>query len=475
METERRIFFNTFVLTVGHGAAQLFNFALIVYFARIFGADTLGEYSFAMAIATLLSVFVSLGTNSLALREIAHDRGMESEIIGTLIPFQVLAGLALMIGIVVFGQIFSMSGTFYGMLVLMALSRLILRWTGLIIVRFRARELTAHASTAEATRNLLQFVCGAALIWLFMDPLLAIGVFPLSAFAVYVWLYVTAVRRFGEIRLRLDPRRVKALIIAAWPYFSILMLGVFYDRLGVILLRMLESQSAVGYFASAERLVVAASLLHAMFVSAVFPAMARLSGQDEGAMAILAARCLRLLFVLTLPLATLLYLFSEDIILLLFGIEFRESVLVLKILAWALVIQGINGYFGVLAMALNDTAVLARTRFAAFVAFAVLAVVLIHMFSYVGLALAIVAAETLMMGTIYVVVRRKIHSLRIVAAAWQTLLACAIAVVAGAWLAAEPTVLRLSALPLILLVGMVAVRAVQVHDLRFLLQILVRR
>lgn len=472
METERRIFRNTFVLTLGNGAGQLLNFALVVYLARAFGADTLGEFSFAVALGTLLSVFVSLGTNALALREIAHDPAVEGEIIGTLIPFQVLAGVALMIGIAVFGQVFSMGGSFYGMLLLMGLSRIVLRWTGLIMVRFRARELMAHAAAAEALRNLLRLVFGAVLIWLFMDPLIAFGVFPVSAIVVCAWLYVASVHRFGAVTLRFNPRRTMALIVAAWPYFSILVVGVLYERLGVILLRTLDSQTAVGYFASAERLVVAASLLHAMFVSAVFPAMTRLAADDEGAMTILAARCLRLLLVLTLPIATLLFLFSEDIIAVLFGADFRESAAVLKIVAWTFVIQGINGYFAVLAMAINDTDVLARTRFAAFVVFAVLAVVLIQMFSYIGLALAIVAAETMMMVTIYLVLRPKIHSLRIVGAAWKMLLACAIVLGAGILLSAESIVLRLSALPVILIVCMAAVRAVHLHDLQFLLRIL---
>ena len=80
MKIERRIFQNTFVMTIGQGVVQLVNLCFVIYFARVFGAGTLGDYSFAMAIGALCSIFISLGTHSLAIKSISQDIAIEKKI-----------------------------------------------------------------------------------------------------------------------------------------------------------------------------------------------------------------------------------------------------------------------------------------------------------------------------------------------------------------------------------------------------------
>jgi O-antigen/teichoic acid export membrane protein len=58
---------------------------------------------------------------------------------------------------------------------------------------------------------------------------------------------------------------------------SIAVLAVLYERLGVIFLRVFQADDAVGYFSSADRLIVPFITVFAVFNGAVFPALARLS------------------------------------------------------------------------------------------------------------------------------------------------------------------------------------------------------
>lgn len=471
METERRIFLNTFVLTFGHGIAQLLNFFFVVYFARVFGAGTLGEYSFSIAAATLLAIFVSFGANGFALREISREPETESRIVGVLVPTQLLTGMAIITGVAIIGGLIPLSNVTYGMLLLMVVSRVVLRWTGLICVRFQARELMAHVSGSQAVRNLLRLLLGVALISLFMDPIVTLSAFPISALAVYAWLYLSAERRFGRTSLSLDLKRAWELAVSAWPYFSIVILGVLYARLGVILLRTMQSQTAVGYFSSAERLVAAAGLLHMMFINAVFPAMSRLAKQDRAAMSALAARCLRLLMVMTVPLATFLYLLSPNVIQFIYGAEFAESTRVLQIVVWALVFRGLNGYLAIVAMSLGQERTLARVRFVALIVFVLSATILISTWSYLGLAYAMILSEGILGAAMYRLLSKEISDLDLLGATWRTGLACFAILVAATALMDELTLPQILAIPVLLAVSMAAAGAIRLHDLRFLRQI----
>ena len=468
METERKIFANTFVLTTGHGAAQLLNFLFVIYFARAFGVEALGAYSFAISAATIASVFVSFGSNSLALREIARDPREETRLVGSLVPIQLCTGFLVFGVVTIVGKSFDLGGIAYGMLLLMALSHVVMRWSGLIGARFGAREQMAYLSGAEALRNLVRLLLGIAFISLFNDPVVAVGAFPIASLLVYLWLYFASTRSFGAPQFSLSRLRAVALAVAAWPYFSILVLGVLYDRLGIIFLRAIQSESAVGYFASAERLIVPVGLLYTMFLSSVFPVLSRLTAQDEQAMDTLVARCLRLLIVLTLPVGVLLYLFSADIIAILFGQEFGESAGVLRVAAWVFVIEGINGYFEVVAMATGNAAIIARVRFAALSIFVVVAIYLVNTMSYMGLISAIAIAEASIGIALYAVLRTKVRSLRILRAGWRTAVASLVVLVAGLILRDQPLVLRLVTLTMIVIASMLAIGVVKRHDMRFL-------
>ena len=95
MDVERKIFGNTLLLAAGQVVAQVANFGFVILFARSFGVQTFGVYSFAMAIGALLSILVSFGTNALATKEISREARTDPILIGKILPLQLLAGISL--------------------------------------------------------------------------------------------------------------------------------------------------------------------------------------------------------------------------------------------------------------------------------------------------------------------------------------------------------------------------------------------
>lgn len=85
MKTEKRIIKNTAFLTVGKGLGDFCTFFFLVHFARIFGADILGKYAFAMSIGSLLTVLIDFGLNTLMVREVSKDKWQNPKYIGNLL------------------------------------------------------------------------------------------------------------------------------------------------------------------------------------------------------------------------------------------------------------------------------------------------------------------------------------------------------------------------------------------------------
>lgn len=475
MTTEHRILLNTLALAGGHGVAQLANLAFVVWFARAFGPDTFGAYSFAMAVGAVLATFVSFGTNSLATKEVARDRGSDRELIGHLMPMQWLAGGVVMIAVGATGALASASGVGFAFVVLLGLHHVLLRWTALAGARFRGRELMGYVAGGEGLRSLLILVLGGLVIWLLRDPVVAVAVAPAAGALTYAAIWIAGRHHYGRLALALRSSRVRELARAARPYLAIMLIDVLYQRLGILLLSTLATPAAVGRFASAERLVMSLSILYAMFVGAVFPALSRLAVQDPGAMDQLAQRCLRVLLVVTLPATALLHLFSEDVVRILFGTEYAGAATVLEVVAGVLALRGLNSFFGALAMAVNAQGLLPRLRFMALAVFATLSCLLIGSWNELGVAYALLASETFLLVSTCIALRSRIRFPWVSGAAWPPAAACVVAGLLDHLLMADATLgFRVVALPGVLAAAMAALGAVRVHDLRFLLRIAAR-
>ncbi len=472
MEIERRIFRNTFVMTVGQGIVQLVNLCFVIYFARVFGAGTLGDYSFAMAIGALCSIFVSLGTHSLAIKSISQDIATEIKIIGSLIPFEIITGSIIFISVFVFLEFVPIGNRLYAMILLILAYNIIIKWTDLLCTRFQAREKMGYVAYADVIRQILRVTFGFLLIWQLNDPVAAIGVFPVCALFVLIWMMYATTKQYGAMPLSINLRAFKELVIKAWPYGSLILMGILYERLGIIFLTFMHSEVTVGYFTMAERLVVALGIIHAMFISSIFPAMTRLVAHEKKIMPVLAVRCLRLVLVFVLPAASLLFLLSDEVIAVLYGDEFDQSVIILQIVSWVLVFRGLNSYLSMLAIAEDNQSYLSKIKFSALLFFVVISVPLVYLESAEGLSYSILLSEIFLSALLLLLFRKASYFLGLIAIMWRTLLVCVVLIAVGMTFIEQPLFYRLVILSVTLVVAMISMGAIKYHDLRFLRDIL---
>ena len=245
MEVERKIFGNTLLLFAGQIVAQVTNFGFVILLARSFGAQTLGVYSFAMAIGALLSIFVNFGTNSLAIKEISREPDADRDLIGRIFPLQLVAGITFWSTLAIVTLGFSVDLYSAGIIVFVTLFQVVLLWQNLLLSRFQARQSMQFVAIVEADTRVGILALGGLAIYAFQNPMIAVASLPVSAMMLLLVAYFGGNRRFGALHFGLRPVEAVAIIKRAWPFMSILVLAVVYDRLGIILLRIFHSESAV--------------------------------------------------------------------------------------------------------------------------------------------------------------------------------------------------------------------------------------
>lgn len=471
MHLERRILANTTFLGGGEAVGQMATFLFVLLFARRFGPDVLGLYSLTMAIGAIVGVFVTLGLHELLISDIARQPEKGRSLIGVMLPVESTSSLVLLVFVVGVAGVYLQDEQARVILVAITAYHIVMRVTSLLLVRFAANEQMALAAFIAGGHRLMILVAGSAAIFMNLRPDLVLLVFPVAAAAsaLLAWRRDGAV--FGRVNLRLDLEQVVSYVGRAAPLFALGLLNVIFVRAGLILLASIEDASSVGIYAVADRLVVPLGVGPVLFVTAVYPALARIFNEAPAKFEELAARCLRLMLVLIIPCAAIIVVLSEDIVSFLFGKAFLAAVPALQLLTVALIFQSVNQLWSVQVLAIDSRAMMMSVRGVAVAILILSAAILVHWKGFVGLAYATLLASGIQSILLFIVLARK----NVPPTIFQSLLAPAIsflAVMFCGWLFDDqsfwtrlPTIIFVAALSLWLF------RGIRLHDLRFLMRI----
>ncbi len=237
----------------------------------------------------------------------------------------------------------------------------------------------------------------------------------------------------------------------------------------------LKGETEVGVFSAADRLLVTISTGIGMFGSAIFPVMSRLFAESKNELFKLYERSVRLMLVALLPLSTIIFLLSKQIILAIFGEKFIESVPVLQILAWTLIFLGLECVLVSLLVVANYQNKLIKMRIPIYLGFFVAILALIPQYSLIGLAYAILVTEFFLFTTVYIYVSKVIHNINIFKMAAVPIISCLFTTLVFYLMGNINLWIKVSSSLIVCVSTMFIFKGIQKHDIVFMKRILLGR
>ena len=471
MKVERRVLGNVAILGTGEFIAQFANFGFVVLIARAFGPELLGQYSLSMAISAIVVVFVSFGTVQLLIRNIGRNPDHGGELLRTLFPVQMLLAVVAWIGIVSAGAISQLGATEVALLGAIAGYQILVRMTGILLTEAKGRQQMNPVAVVRAGTPILILCATSLLVWLSFGPVVTLSVMPFCALIFAVFAARTATRLGGPIRPRWNASAFMAGLKEARPYFAIMLLSSAYERLGVIVLGFFASRAIVGEFAAGERIVAALGVLVSVFTTAALPALSKLAGSDNTRLIQVADRLIRLAWLVGLPVATIISLFSTEIIDLVFGESYAGSAAVLAIASILLVIRAIRAILGPMAMATGRPGDLALARATALIVLVCGAPILVSWYGAEGLASTMVLAEAILITVLANRLAAVGNLPTLIKPALGVLAASGAAYTVGMLGADWPFLQRVAATLFVGLLGLWVFRAVRAADIQFVMEL----
>lgn len=320
----RTIATNFIAMTAVSGIVLLIGIFATAYSRRVLGPAAIGQINWNAALLAFLSLLASPGLALAGQRDIAANPKMTASVASLVLGLQMVFGLVAYAAVAAIALLDSRGGQ--ASLLLLIQGVIILINAGSTIWVLQAHQRMAGPAIASLVINLLQI---PALLLLIRDPgdiyLFAAYTLPFSLGLVgyYVWyLQHHGILGFADIRLRLAGGG--KLLSEAWPLaLSLLAVLVVYNG-GAILMGFTHSDTEVGLYTTAYKLMFISTVVSGAMMNAYFPVLSQVANDTRQAKRV-AHDFATLMVWMGLPIAALGWACGRHVNDLLFGAQFAAA------------------------------------------------------------------------------------------------------------------------------------------------------
>jgi O-antigen/teichoic acid export membrane protein len=389
MTTARVVSRNATVLMMGHGVSYAMRVLYLGVLARYAGPDGIGSISTATSLVAILVLVVSFGLDTLLVRDVAADGARTRTYVSQVIVLRLgltLLFVPLLLAAMTLSSYTPETRTIIG---IYGLAYILDTFYAVARAVFHAHQRMGYGAAVEVGRDIINVVASIVAISL-RWPLVAIVMISAGASAVKLVAGMELMRwRFVRPTLRVDLRACLRLLHSAVPFAAVLALGVIYAQINTVLLSWWSTSEAVGLFSSAAMPITILFIVPTVVMESVLPAFSSYGGQPSAGLTRSYQVSFKALLVVGFAVGAGVLVVAPDIIRIVYGPAFGGAVLALRIMAVQLF--GMVGYVnGAFLHATNQQARFARIRIGLTALNAVLCLLLIPPWGYLGAATAAV-------------------------------------------------------------------------------------
>lgn len=311
--------------------------ALVVglWLARYLGPVEFGRYSYAIAFVSLFSVIASMGLNNIVVRDIVRDPLCANETLGTSCALQFLGGMIAFILILAVLSKLQFDDGLTKVLIIILGSSLVFKSSDVIKYWFESQVQSHYVVWTETSIYLGISAAKIGLI-LIQAPVIAfIWVLLTEAVLVAMGLLYVYTKRQGSVwQWSVNVRRAKELFKDSWSLILSGLSVVLYMRIDQIMLGEMIGSRDVGIYSAAVKISEIWNMIPVIVVSSLFPAILKAKSADEDIYQDRMRHLLDFLAIVAFVIVITVSLFSDWIIILLYGPAYAQAGDVLMIHVW---------------------------------------------------------------------------------------------------------------------------------------------
>lgn len=389
----KRYFANTSWLFFERISRIVITLLIGIYVARYLGPSNYGLLSYAQSFVVLFSAIATLGLDSIVIRDLVRNEKKRDELLGVTFVLKV-AGSILLLGMLAVIVRFTTNDNFTNLLILIIALAIIFQSFNAIDFYFRSKVLSKYTVYARTASVVSSAIIKFLLIYFKMGLIYFAAVMVIESVILAIVLIIMYTKQKLNIfdwRIKFDS--AKRLLKDSWPLILSGIAISIYMRIDQVMIKEMVDTKGVGNYAVAVRLSEAWYFIPTAITSSVFPAIINAKKTGEKLYYARLQKLYDLMTWLAIGIALPITFLANDIIRLLFGIQYQDAAGALRIYIWA----GIFVFFGVVStqylIAENYTKILFFRTFVGMMVNVILNIILIPKYGINGAAIATVLSQ----------------------------------------------------------------------------------
>jgi len=396
---KKQLIGNFFSLAILQSINYLLPLITLPYLVRVLGVEKFGLIVFAQAFNQYFNILIDFGFSLYGTRAIAINRDNTKKISEVFSSIMIVKILLTFISLIVLTMLVFSFQRFHKNWIVYYLTFLGVIGQALFpIWFFQGMEKMKYITIL----NVLSKVIFTILVFLIIkepSEFLLVPLFNSSGYILASILSLAVIKRDFKLNFIVPGMKMlKTIFKEAFSFFSIRISTTVYTASGTFLVGIFYGDAASAYYAVAEKTVRILQWIMQPVFQSIFPYVSRLFSISYKEAFDFIKKVSFGVGIVSLCLSVLVFLFSDSIILLLFGKQYMPASCVLKIMAFIPFIGNLTHIFGVETLqASGHQDIFLKIVMKASVVYVGLAVVNTYLWDAVGVALTLLFVETLVL------------------------------------------------------------------------------
>ncbi|MDB4993422.1 MAG: hypothetical protein JWM74_854 [Myxococcaceae bacterium] len=321
-------------LKLGGSLMATWAVALVVRFhlPRHLGPESFGAYNFSESFAGAFSIFVGLGVETYIQKEISVRPEHATDFFGGVVVLRALLSSILLTAMAAVLVVTHRPMETVYVAIVFGVAQFLASLNDMLGTMLQA---STHVGGLAITNVIAKIVWGAGIIigiWL-GAPLWALALPLVLSELLRVAFLFPATKIAIRLEFRVDPRVVKAVVLASLPFYVNSMAIALGARIDVSMLEYMATNDEVGWYGAANNLASLAMLLAPIFSWVLMPLLSRAAKRSEGEVFVIVRRAIEGLVVASIPITLMIGLGADLWVKIVFGPAFAPAAMSLRVLA----------------------------------------------------------------------------------------------------------------------------------------------
>ncbi len=400
-------------LSLGQIINLISSFIWVSIISRYIGPEQYGIYGYAFSISSILILLVNFGLDQHLLIQVSANKRLSLSFLKNIIKYKVFLTPIFIISIILL--ILSKDTEQYHKIILLVSSSILIEaFSASFTSTFYAHQLMQYEVNAQIIKSLLSILFAFLGVSYRLDFIVILALnnlaFLVKLFILYLLFNIIIKKKFmiefNNIKLNYFETLKESL-----PLFLLSIVGVIYSNLVVLIVEWKGVQlKDLGNFVAAVRLQNFLLIIPSVLYTALTPALAEIYSLNKNEFIDKFLSVLKMLYLLSFLLTFIVYSFSEQIVLIVYGNKFLDAVPLFSI--QSLILLGGPGYlFGSTLLIIGKKYINLLFYLLALIIVSILSILLIPRYGVVAASWATVSGVILgqIIYPIYIFKYLKIH------------------------------------------------------------------